>query len=440
VDTEELEAMAESVSVPFRGRLVQADGVAADLPGAWPRFRGQGFDGISAETVPLARDWGAGELRTLWTVDVGEGYAGAAVLNGRVYLMDYDAGGGAPESGRGATRRTGEDALRCLSLADGKEIWRYAYPIKIKRNHGMSRTGPAVTEKYAVALGPKCHVICLNAVTGELLWKLDLVKDYGTTVPPWYAGQCPLIDNGRAILAPGGDRVLMTAVDCRTGQVLWETPNPRGWNMTHSSVLPMALGGRRMYLYCGSGGVVGVAADDGRVLWENRDWKISIATIASPLILGDGRVFLTGGYNAGSMMLQVKEDGGEWSTEPLFRLKPDVFGATQHTPIYYDGHIYGVRPDGELVCLTPEGKLRWSSGAENRFGLGPFMIAGGMIYAMNDEGLLSLAEATANGYKPLAQSQVLSGHDSWGPMALAGGRLIVRDMTRMVCLDVTQHQ
>ncbi len=67
------------------------------------------------------------------------------------------------------------------------------------------------------------------------------------------------------------------------------------------------------------------------------------------------------------------------------------------------------------------------------------MIAGGMIYVMNDSGLLTLAEARPDGYKQLAQSQVLSGHDSWGPMALAGGRLIVRDMTQMVCLDVAEH-
>ena len=63
-------------------------------------------------------------------------------------------------------------------------------------------------------------------------------------------------------------------------------------------------------------------------------------------------------------------------------------------------------------------------------------ISNGLIYVMNDTGLLTLIEATPAGYKQLAQSQVLTGYDSWGPMALAGGRLIVRDMTRMVCLDV----
>ncbi|MBT4141141.1 MAG: PQQ-like beta-propeller repeat protein [Candidatus Latescibacteria bacterium] len=428
-------APEEAVSSLFQGRLVQSEGIAADLPGSWPRFRGARFDGISTETVPLARAWAGGELRRFWEIDVGEGYAGAAILNGRVYVMDYDVEG---SGGGGRSLSVGEDALRCLSLADGKEIWRYAYPVKVKRNHGMSRTVPAVTQDYVVAMGPKCHVICLNAETGTLLWKLDLAKEYGTRVPPWYAGQCPLIDDGLAIIAPAGDEVLLMAVDCETGEVRWKTPNPRAWQMTHASIVPMMLEGRRTYVYCGSGGVVGVAADTGEILWENMDWKISIATIASPLIVDGGRVFLAGGYNAGSMMLQVVVQKDAWSAEPVFRLEPEVFGATQHTPIFYEGHIYGVRPNGDLVCMTPDGTLLWNSGTAHRFGLGPFMIAGGLIFVMNDSGLLCLVEANPNGYRQLAQSQVLDGHDSWGPMALAGGRLIVRDMTRMVCLDVME--
>jgi len=413
------------------GKLVKFDGIPANLPGAWQRFRGDNFDGINAEEITLAKKWSEGEPKVLWEIDVGEGYAGAAILNGRVYVLDYDA-------------NEQSDALRCLSLADGKEIWRYSYPIKVKRNHGMSRTVPAVTEKYVVALGPKCHVTCLDATTGEFHWMLDLVRDFTTTEPPWYAGQCPLIDGDRAILAPGGDALVM-AVDCETGDIIWQTPNPNGWNMTHSSIMPMEFEGHRMYVYCANRGVVGVSADDGAILWETTEWKISIATVPSPLIMDEGRIFLSGGYNAGSMMLQLKvepaagspENEGKLIAEPLFRLKPQVFGATQQTPIFFNGYIYGVRPDEQLVCLTPDGELVWTSGTSHRFGLGPFMIANGFIYLMNDDGLLTLAEATPAGYNQLAQSQVLNGHDAWGPMALAGGRLIVRDLTRMACLDVT---
>jgi outer membrane protein assembly factor BamB len=120
----------------------------------------------------------------------------------------------------------------------------------------------------------------------------------------------------------------------------------------------------------------------------------------------------------------------------LFKLEADVFGATQHTPILYENHIYGVRPDGRLVCLGLDGKTVWASQGSDQFGLGPFLIGGDLIFAMNDAGLLRLIEATPEKYNRLAEAHILNGHESWGPMALADGRLYARDLTRLVCLDV----
>jgi outer membrane protein assembly factor BamB len=407
------------------GKLIQSDGQAANLPGAWPQWRGPHRDGVSTETG-LKRTWQASEPRELWAIDLGEGYAGAAVFQGRVYVMDYD-------------RDKRQDALRCLSLADGREIWRYAYPVPVKRNHGMSRTVPAVTDKLVVAMGPKCHVVSLDSVTGALRWGLDLVRQYGTTVPPWYAGQCPLVENGAVILAPGGKDALLLAVEGETGKELWRTPNPHGWKMTHSSVMPMEFGGERMYVYCANSGVVGISAKDGSMLWETTAWKISIATVPSPLILEGGRIFLTGGYNAGSLMVQLQKENGRFEAKPVFKLEPEVFGATQHTPIVHDGHIYGVRADGKFVCLDLDGKVVWTSDPGQQFGLGSFILADGLFFAMNDSGLLRLIEATPEKYVLRAQAQVLKGRESWGPLALVDGRLIARDLTRMVCLDVAKR-
>ena len=209
--------------------------------------------------------------------------------------------------------------------------------------------------------------------------------------------------------------------------------------MTHSSVMPMDFDGQRMYVYCANNGVVGVSAKDGSILWETTDWKISIATVPSPLILSDGRIFLTGGYDAGSLMLQLRKEGDRLVPRTLFKLGPGIFGATQHTPVPRDNHFYGVRADGKFVCLTLEGKPVWTSGPGQQFGLGSFIMADGLIYAMNDSGLLRLIEARPEKYSLLAQSQVLKGRESWAPLALAGGRLIARDLTRMVCLDVARH-
>jgi outer membrane protein assembly factor BamB len=415
------ESGAEGNAV-LAGKLIRGEGQPAKTAGNWPQFRGSQRDAISRERG-LSRLWQPSEPRELWSVEAGEGYACAAVFNGRVYLMDYD-------------REKKQDALRCLSLETGSEIWRYAYPVSVKRNHGMSRTVPAVTETSAVAMGPKCHVVCVNPTTGELRWGLDLVRQHGTTVPPWYAGQCPLIDDHAVVLAPGGKEALLLAVNEQTGAVLWRTPNPRGWKMTHSSVMPMEYAGQRMYVYCANNGVVGVSATNGALLWQTPEWKISIATVPSPLPLEGGRIFLSGGYNAGSLMLQLKREGDRFAVSTVFRLGPEVFGATQQTPILYNDFLYGVRADGRFACLTVEGKPVWASEAGQQFGLGSFLVADGMIYAVNDSGLLRLIEAAPQKYHLLAQAQVLKGREAWAPMALAGGRLLVRDLTRLACLEV----
>ena len=501
------------------GQPVISDGEPSKLPGSWPWFRGENRDAICDDGVRLARQWPPDGPERLWTVELGEGYAAAAVSQGRVYVLDHQpdmevdqlrslsqdererladalsslspatfdrlhdvlrglyaiAGEESRDVSRSVSRDEYDaltdalrslflekrdeliralrndslrdvdrsaDTMRCLSLRDGREIWRNSYTVIVPEHHGRSRTIPAVIGEYVISLGPKCHVACWDAESGKCHWLLDLVLDHGATVPPWYAGQCPLIDvvTDRLILAPGGKALLM-AVDYRTGEVLWESPNPQGWAMTHVSIVPMELAGRRMYVYCGKGGVAGVAADDGTILWETADWQIGTATCPSPVVVGDGRVFLCGGYNAGALMLQVKQQGGRFVAETLFRLKPRQFSSEQQTPILFDGYLYGVRQkDERLVCLDLEGNEAWNSGRD-KFGSGSYMIADGLIFVMNDGGQLTMAEATSKGYRPLPDgpAQVIdNGYESWGPMAMAAGRLIVRDLTRMRCLDVAE--
>jgi len=424
---EVVEPVAEDVPLP--GRLERSGGAPADIPGVWPWFRGPNRDAISTEEVPLLHSFGPQGPSRLWTADMGEGYAAPAVRNGRLYVLDYDE-----------VKRA--DALRCLSLADGKEIWRRWYSVRIKHQHGVSRTVPAVTDRYVVTIGPKCHVLCADAETGEDRWHMDLVKDFGSKVPPWYAGQCPLIDGDRAILAPAGREVLMMAVDCASGNILWKTPNPDGWEMTHSSILPVELCGQRQYVYCASGGAVGVSPDDGRVLWKTTRWRGRIATVPTPVAAGDDRLFFCSGYTAGAAMLQLRRQDAQLMPDELFRLTDKEFGSEQQTPIYYQGHIYGIRSDGQFVCLDADGKITWKSGRNKQFGQfgGPYVLADGMFLVMNDEGVLTLVEATSQAYKPLATAKVLDGHESWGPMALVSGRLIVRDLKKMACLDMRAPQ
>lgn len=407
------------------------DGTPSALAAKWPRFRGPHGDNIASNSPPLAESFrDTNGPPVLWSVPLGEGYAGPAVANGCVYVLDY------MDSVPG-------DMLRCFSLDDGRERWRRGYELRVKRNHGMSRTVPAVTADDVVTIGPRCHVMCVDARTGALRWGLDLVRDHGTREPMWYTAQCPLIDEGIAVIAPAG-RVLMMGVECSSGRVVWETPNPRGWQMSHASIVPMVLGGRRQYVYAAIGGMAGVAADGedrGTVLWETTDWNHAVVA-PSPVPLPGGRILVTAGYGAGSRMFQVEASNGVFAVHSLFALDRKVFACEQHTPIWYRDRLLGVLPADagamkqQLVALNLDGTVAWASGPEQRFGLGPFLVADDKLFLLGDDGLLTVARAAAESFTPLARARVLFGKEAWAPMAVVDGRLILRDSERMVCLYI----
>ncbi|MCX7818612.1 MAG: PQQ-like beta-propeller repeat protein [Kiritimatiellae bacterium] len=427
---------ATAPTVDLRGSFSAGPGTPSVVTSMWPRFRGPLADGISREPVPLAARWPSNGPPVLWQVAVGDGHAGPAVRHGRVYLLDYD------EERRG-------DVLRCLSLDDGREIWRRFYAVDIRRNHGISRTVPAVSERVVVSIGPRCHVLCVDAFSGEFLWGMDLVREQGAKEPLWYTAQCPLLDGEVAVLAPAG-RVLMLGVEVTSGRVVWETPNEDGWSMSHGSVIPMEFNGRRMYVYPALGGLVGVAADGpqvGRILWKTSEWRTSVQA-PSALPLPGGRVLITAGYGAGSALFQLRPDGDRFRAELVWRADKTTFGSEQQTPLFHRDHLFAVMPnDGgalrrQLVCYDLGGRLVWSSGPQRRFGLGPLLIAAAddRLLVMDDEGTLTMVRATADGYHELARATVLpNARDSWGPMALVDGRLLARESTRLVCLDLRRR-
>ncbi len=119
-------------------------------------------------------------------------------------------------------------------------------------------------------------------------------------------------------------------------------------------------------------------------------------------------------------MLQLVETDAGIEAKTLFELTPKQFSSELHTPIYRNGHLFGIRKFGgkRMVCLDMDGNELWNSGSD-RFGHGPYMFADGMLLLLGEKGTLTLAEATPSGYKRLARHDVLpNGHDAWGPMAL----------------------
>jgi outer membrane protein assembly factor BamB len=404
-------------------------GAGALLPAApasgldWPQFRGPQRDNISKETG-LARKWPAGGPKVLWSVPVSQGYAGAAIVGGHVFHHDYD-------------EAKNEWCVNCRTFADGKLVWQFREQREIRPNHAITRTVPAVDARFVFSLDPKAVLHCLDAKTGKQLWRKSLVTEYKTTIPSWYNGQCPLMESDRLIIATGGSAI-MVALDKATGKDLWQTPNPGNALMSHASVMTAVLGGVKQYLYGTLKGPLGVSAADGKLLWEfPRKFNVTLAP--SPIAVSDERVFMTGSYDAGSVMVKVKKNGAAFQAEAVYDMKNNEWNSEVHTPLVHKGHMFAVgkKKRGLFTCLNLDGKEVWSSEGKAAFGLGSYMMADGMFFVMEgDTGKLHMLEASTTGYNELASAQVLNGQEVWGPMALSGGRMVLRDLSKMVCIDL----
>ena len=413
--------------------FMRYDEAESSLTGKWNSFRGELSSNIikTQDKIDVVQE----NFSVLWSVKTGEGHAAPAIYNGYVYFLDYD-------------ESLSSDALRCFSLESGKELWRRWYRVPMKRNHGFSRTVPVVAETYIITIGPQGHVMCCDPVTGDLKWALDMQQEFKTEVPFWYAGQCPYVDGKTLVIAPAGEETLLAGVNCETGEFEWKTPNNIKYKMSHSSVMPMTIGGKKTYVYAGIGGVCGISAekeDLGTLLWDVSKWQPSVIA-PSPLQVSSNSIFLVAGYGAGGAMLRVDRNGTKWDAKITEQYKANEgLASEQQTPIFFNNLIISVMPKdggslrGKLVCFAPN-NLRspvWSSGADERFGLGPYIIINENLFVFKDDGELYVYEIKDKSMTLLKKQQIIEdGADAWGPMAYADGRLIVRDAHVVKCIKI----
>ena len=418
--------------------FMQEEGEAprTDLKGEWPCFRGANHDN-QVSTSPSVNT-SAIRFEEVWSVETGEGHAAPVISEGRVYVLDYDEG-------------LSSDALRCFDLQTGKQLWRRWYRVPMKRNHGFSRTIPAVSKGAVITIGPEGHVMCCDKITGEMKWSIDMKKRFETEIPFWYTGQCPLIHDDVLVLAPAGKDTLMVGIDVATGMTLWGTPNTIGFKMSHSSVMPMTLGGALTYVYIGVGGVCGVSAEGGNVgqlLWSTNKWQPSVVA-PSPLQISQNQIFLVAGYGAGGALLQVDRQGSSWNANVKDSYKANEgMSSEQQTPLNYKGTLITILPkDGggmrERLAMFAPADLHhpvWTSAADERFGLGPYIIVGNRLLALKEDGELYVYQLASESMKLIRKQRVMEeGVDAWGPMAYADGMLIVRDSKTIKCLQVAAN-
>jgi outer membrane protein assembly factor BamB len=359
---------------------------------------------------------------------VGQGFGGAAIVKNEVFILDRE--------------NDQQDVLRCLDLADGKELWRFAYDAPGNISHNGSRSTPAVDDKHVFTIGPFGDFYCIDRKTHKPVWQKNVLKDFEASKPNWAVAQSPLLYKDMVVIVPAGRTAGIVALKKDTGQVVWKSESCG--SEQYMSAMPMKIDGVDQIVGYGNGGrkstiVLSVDAATGRTLWKFDKWGCDIP-IASPAYVGDGKVFLSGGYRAGSVMFQVKKQGAQWSVDELWRLDSQACGSQIHNPLVWKGYMYiDNNENGKnngMVCVGLDGKVAWSSKNPN-CEKGGQILADGMIYKVDgNRGTLYLVEPTPESFKVVSQAKLLDRGEDWAPLAISEGKLIIRDQGQMKCVDV----
>ena len=399
----------------------------------WPQFMGPNRDGASPETG-LARTWPDGGPKVLWTVPLGQGYASPSVRDGEVYILDR------------VDQK--QDVLRCLGLNDGRELWSFAYDAPGEVSHDGSRTAPTIDETHVYTVGALGHFHCINRKTHQSVWNKNLAADFGAEVPNWGVSQSPSLRGDLVIVsAMAKEGCIVVAYKKDTGDIAWKS-EVLGLLGYSTPVVAKLAGVDQVVMVaaCKKGGgspgkVAGLNPDTGATLWTYDGFQCFIP-IPCATTLPDDRLFITGGYGAGSSMIQVKQQDGKFTVKELF--KTGECGSQIQQPLFYKDHLYinsnsNEREDG-MMCMGLDGAIKWKtkdSWFTATFERGPLMLADGLIYNLDGKkGVLYLIEPSPDAFKTLAEVKLLGGKEIWSPMALSQGKLLVRSQTEMKCLDV----
>lgn len=413
----------------------------------WPQWRGPRRDGVWNE-AGVVTEVPADGLAVNWRVPIGLGYAGPAVVDRRVYVLDYDLQSGEVAENPGKRDELqGDERLLCLDADSGQVVWthRYEQPYQISYGSGP-RTTPVIEGGHVYLLGAEGKLWCLTAATGDVVWSHDLKSEYEAPTPYWGHSAHPLVYGELLISLVGGPGSAVVAFDKRSGKEAWRALSSREVGYCPPTV---AAGLERPQLLIWLPDAVhGLDPATGAVLWSvelKPDFGMSIA---APAIQGR-HAFLSGVGNQ-SVLLELSVDGGP--PRELWRGDSDRSVSCSHSsPLIVDDMIYGCDDKGWLrgVDLTSGERLWETLEATTRerpasYGTA-FLVRGAeRWFLFNDQGDLVIADLDRAGYHEHGRFHVLEPTGSafgrpvvWSHPAFAGGRMYARNDKELVCVSLT---
>ncbi|QDU76807.1 outer membrane biogenesis protein BamB [Bremerella volcania] len=387
---------------------------------SWPGFRGRNRD--SRVTDPISpMDWEVEPPRERWRRPVGPGWSSMTVVSGRLFTQE---------------QRGDDELVVCYDANTGTLIWFHAEPSRFEEV--TSGAGPRATPTYAdgrvFAYGAKGILVALDAFTGQLLWKRDLMQEVNAKLPVWGFSSSPAVFGDVVLVYAGGDgNDGLMALDCSTGETRWSNPAS---GMNFSSAQPATINGQSMAVFIQAGSARGLSPRTGEELWRYDIEGGSDPPIVQAQQITDDMLIVPLGDGIGVAAVSIQQEAsGNWKATERWQsrnLKPSF-----NDFVYHDGALYGF--DKEIfACIdASNGKRLWKRG---RYGFGQAVILEScrQILVTTEQGEVVLVDAVPNRFQELGRIECLA-NKTWNHPVVAENKLYVRNSEEMVCYDLASN-
>jgi outer membrane protein assembly factor BamB len=400
------------LAIFIAGSLVHPAAQRLDQPSGWPGYRGADRNGIYSDPIRLS--WEG--LTPMWKKPVGGGRASFAVAGGHAFTIE---------------QRGKNEVVAAYDVKTAQELWTNAWPERFSQWMGGGegpRATPAWADGHVFALGGRGELRCLDAATGHVVWRTNILKDAGASNLRWGMAASPLISGDAVIVLPGGKGgKSVVAYDRRTGKRLWSALDDK---QAYVAPMQVTLLGVPQFLIVSAERLVGLSLDTHTVLWEFPWTTDHDANAAQPVVTADNRVFYSSGYGAGAVMLELAKANDRFTVREVWRT--NRMKNRQSSSVAHDGFIYGL-DEGILACLdAATGALKWKGG---RYGHGQILLTGDHLVITTDDGGLVLVKANPEKLEEVARVPAIEG-ETWNVPAFADGILLVRNTEQMAAFDL----
>ena len=398
----------------------------------WPQWQGPNRNAVSTERG-LLKEWPKDGPPLAWRIKgLGGGDSAPSIVAGRIF---------------GMSNRQDDEVVWALSESDGKTIWIARLGPAFKQDWPQGKEGPGCTPtvdgELLYVIGLSGNLVCLQARDGKILWQRSLQTDLGGSRPTWSFRESPLIDGDKLICTPGAEDATLVALEKLTGKTIWKSQVPGAPKAAYASAIAIDFEGERQYVQLTARKLVGVAASDGKFLWQyNRAANSHSINCSTPLYHA-GSVFAASAYGAGGGLVKLSKDehGDIQAQEVWFSNKmQNHHGGV----ILCDGCLYGANggnEGGALACLDfQSGTVLWDErdDPEKRAPKGSLAFADGRLYYRTEEGAMLLIEPNRNRYVECGRFNQpdRSSQRAWAHPVVANGKLYLRDQDALFCYDV----